>query len=91
LATLVELQPTPALAAAVRRMRERAWQKLGSARSRRRGLPSGALPALLPARVASGYLADIEAVGDNVFDPRLAAGSARTVFWLAAGALTRRF
>ena len=89
--TLFELKATPSLAAAVARMAERAGQHLASARSRRRGLPSAALPALLPARVASGYLADIGAVHGNVFDPRLAAGSARTVFRLAAGALTRRF
>jgi hypothetical protein len=54
-------------------------------------LPSAALPALLPARVASGYLADIEAARGNVFDPRLAAASARTVFRLARGALTHRY
>jgi len=91
LARLLELEPTPALASAVGRMIERARQHLASARSRRRGLPSAALPALLPARVASGYLADIEAARGNVFDPRLAAASARTVFRLARGALTHRY
>jgi len=91
LATLFELEPTPALAAAVRRMAMPARRHLASARSRRRGLPNAALPALLPARVASGYLADIEAARGNVFDPRLAGANARTVFRLARGALLRRF
>jgi NADH dehydrogenase [ubiquinone] 1 alpha subcomplex assembly factor 6 len=91
LGALFELKPPPALAVAVERMAGRARYHLASARSRRRRLPRAALPALLPARVASGYLGDIEAVGHNVFDPRLPPTSARTVLRLAWGALMRRY
>jgi NADH dehydrogenase [ubiquinone] 1 alpha subcomplex assembly factor 6 len=91
LGTFFELKPTPALAAAVERMAERARYHLASARSARRGLPSAALPALLPARIASGYLRDIEAARGNVFDPRLAAGASRTALRLAWGAVTLRY
>jgi phytoene synthase len=90
-ATLFELKPSPALAAAVERLAERASRRLASARSRRQRVPGNAMPALLPARVASGYLRDIEAVRHNAFDPRLPVASARTVLRLAWGALTRRY
>ena len=87
--TLFELRPSGAMARAVARIVERAQQHLASARSRR---PSRlALPALLPARIASGYLRDIEAVGDNVFDPRLTARASRTALRLAWGAALRRY
>jgi NADH dehydrogenase [ubiquinone] 1 alpha subcomplex assembly factor 6 len=91
LAALLELKPSPALGAAVARLVGRARQHLASARSRRPRVPRNALPALLPARAASGYLRDIEAVHGNAFDPRLAASGSRTVFRLAWGALTRRY
>ncbi len=89
LGTLLELKPSPALAAAVTRLASRARLHLASARSRRP--PRTALPALLPARIAAGYLRDIEMVGANIFDPRLAARASRTVLRLAWGAATRRY
>jgi NADH dehydrogenase [ubiquinone] 1 alpha subcomplex assembly factor 6 len=89
--TLFELKPSPALAAAVERLATRAREHLTSARIRRATLPKAALPALLPARAASGYLKDIEAVGGDIFDPRLAARASRTVMRLAWGALIRRY
>ncbi|HXP77620.1 MAG TPA: phytoene/squalene synthase family protein [Stellaceae bacterium] len=88
---LFELKPSPALAAAVGRLAERARDHLARARARRRGLPSAALPALLPARIASGYLRDIEAVQGDPLDSRLAARASRTVLRLAWGAVTRRY
>jgi phytoene synthase len=91
LRTLFELKPSPALTAAVERLAGRARQLLTRARSRRPRLPRAALPALLPARVAAGYLKDIEIVRGNVFDPRLAARASRTVLRLAWGAATRRY
>jgi NADH dehydrogenase [ubiquinone] 1 alpha subcomplex assembly factor 6 len=91
LAMLFELKPLPTLAAAVDRLAVRARERLTSARSRRRHLPKAALPALLPARIASGYLADIELVRGDVFDPRLTARASRTVLRLAWGAATRRY
>ena len=86
---LFELRPSPAVARAVERLVERARAHLASARSRRS--LRAALPVLLPARIASGYLRDIEAVGYDVFDPRLAARASRTVLRLAWGAVTRRY
>jgi len=90
-AALLELKPSPALAAAVARLIERARRHLASARSRRPLVQANALPALLPARAASGYLRDVEAVRGDAFDPRLGASSSRTVLRLAWGALTRRY
>jgi phytoene synthase len=91
LGTLFELRPSPALAQAVRRLAAQAREHLASARSRRSHIPKAALPALLPARIASGYLGDIAAVDGNVFDPRLAARANRTVLRLAWGAATRQY
>jgi NADH dehydrogenase [ubiquinone] 1 alpha subcomplex assembly factor 6 len=91
LAALFELKPLPTLAAAVDRLAERARERLRSARSRRRHLPKAALPALLPARIAAGYLGDIELVRGNVFDPRMTARASRTALRLAWGAATRRY
>lgn len=88
---LFELKTTPALAAAVGRMADRARRHLASARARRQRLPSAALPALLPARIAAGYLRDIAAVRGDPLDPRLAARASRTVLRLAWGAATRRY
>jgi NADH dehydrogenase [ubiquinone] 1 alpha subcomplex assembly factor 6 len=91
LGALFELKASRALAAAVERLADRARHYIASARSRRRGLPNAALPALLPARIASGYLQDIEATRGNVFDPQLAARASRTALRLAWGAMTRRY
>jgi len=91
LVALFELKPSPELSRAVERLVERARRHLTSARSRRRRLPGIALPALLSALVASGYLHDIDAVRGNPFDPTLAASSGRTALRLAWGALTRRY
>jgi phytoene synthase len=91
LATFFELEPSPALAAAVVRLAGRAREHLANARSHRRHLPKTALPALLPARIASGYLRDIELVRGNVFDPRLTARASRTALRLVWGAATRRY
>jgi NADH dehydrogenase [ubiquinone] 1 alpha subcomplex assembly factor 6 len=91
LAALFELKPSPALAAAVERLAGRASRHLARVRSRRPRLPRTAFPALLPARIASGYLGDIKAARNDPFDPRLAAGGSRTALRLAWGALTRRY
>ena len=91
LETLFELRPSAALAAAVGHLAARARQHLAAARVRRSELPKAALPALLPARIASGYLGDIKSVHGNVFDPRLAARESRSALRLAWGAATRRY
>lgn len=91
LETLFDLRPSAALAAAVDRLAGRAAEHLTGARARRSQLPKAALPALLPARIASGYLRDIESVRGNVFDPRLAARGSRSALRLAWGAAMRRY
>jgi NADH dehydrogenase [ubiquinone] 1 alpha subcomplex assembly factor 6 len=87
--TLFTGKPSPELAAAVERLAKGAREHLTSAHLRYP--PKAALPALLPARIAAGYLRDIETVRGNVFDPRLAARSSRTVWRLAWGFVRRRF
>jgi phytoene synthase len=89
--TVLELKPSPALKFAVARIADRARGYLADARAKRAQMPSAALPALLPGRVASGYLRDIDRVGGNPFDPRLITRSSRTVLRLAWGAATRRY
>ncbi|MGH7125420.1 MAG: phytoene/squalene synthase family protein [Stellaceae bacterium] len=88
---LFELRPSAALRAAVLQLAERASEQLASARSRRLLVPRRALPALLPARIASGYLRDIKMVRGDVFEPRLAARAGRTVLRLVWGAVRRRY
>jgi NADH dehydrogenase [ubiquinone] 1 alpha subcomplex assembly factor 6 len=87
--TLFEAKSSPALSLAVERLARAGRAHLARARALRP--PKAALPALLPARIAAGYLRDIEAVRGNVFDPRLMARSSRTVWRLAWGAATRRY
>ncbi len=87
--TLFEAKPSAGLIAAVERLAAAGRQHLVSARALRP--PKAALPALLPARIAAGYLRDIEVVRGNVYDPRLMARSSRTVWRLAWGAATRRY
>jgi phytoene synthase len=89
--TVLELKPSPGLKSAVARIADRAHGYLADARAKRGRIASAALPALLPGRVASGYLRDIESVGGNPFDPRLITRSSRTALRLAWGAATRRY
>jgi phytoene synthase len=70
---LREMKPSPALAAAVRALAERAGGHLRDARAHRREVPKAALPALLPAVLADGHLRRLARAGYDVFDPRLAA------------------
>jgi NADH dehydrogenase [ubiquinone] 1 alpha subcomplex assembly factor 6 len=56
---------SPGLTQVVRQVAERAKAHLAAAR-RHRGIPRGALPALLPARLADSYLAELGRAG---FDP----------------------
>jgi phytoene synthase len=87
--TLFKAEPSLGLIAAVERLARAAREQLARARAIRPA--KAALPALLPARIAGGYLRDIEFVRGNVFDPRLAARASRTAWRLASGAVTRRY
>ena len=63
----------PQLNAAVRQVAEAAERQLAEARRRRSEVPRAALPALLSATLASGYLALLRRGGYDPFDRRLAA------------------
>jgi phytoene synthase len=69
---LREMKPSPALAAAVRALADRARGHLRDARAQRRDVPKAALPALLPAVLADGHLRRLARAGYDVFDARLA-------------------
>ncbi|MFI4987182.1 MAG: phytoene/squalene synthase family protein [Alphaproteobacteria bacterium] len=58
---------TAGLATVVRRIAERAGEHLAAARQRRPRLPRAALPALLPAVLADGYLAELRRAGYEPF------------------------
>ncbi len=90
-AALFELKPTAGLAAAARSLAGRAQAQLSAARGRARRLPQAALPALLPARLASIYLRALERGGFDVFDPRLALPRGGNSLRLAWAALIRRY
>jgi NADH dehydrogenase [ubiquinone] 1 alpha subcomplex assembly factor 6 len=92
-AALFEFEPTPALAlaTAARRLAAGAHAHLSAARARARSIPAAALPALLPARLASVYLRALERGGFDVFDPRLALPRGGNSLRLAWAALIRRY
>jgi phytoene synthase len=69
--TMDELKGSPQLAAAVQALAGRARGFLSEARSVRGSVPAAALPALLPAVLADGYLRRLARAGYDVFDPRL--------------------
>lgn len=66
------LEPSPELAALVRSLAERVQRYLSEARRLSRDVSADALPALLPAALADGYLRRLERARYDVFDPRLA-------------------
>ena len=85
------LRPTPALRRAVETMAAAARRHLAAARRLRHDVPTAALPALLPARIADNALRRLERAG---FDPFSGAASAIDPLqsWrLAYAALRRRF
>jgi NADH dehydrogenase [ubiquinone] 1 alpha subcomplex assembly factor 6 len=90
LRTLFELKPSAPLAAAVERLVARADTHLAAARARAKQVPVAALPALLPARLASGHLRDLRAAGFDAFDRRLTVGG-KAGLRLAGAMLTRRY
>lgn len=63
--------PHAAVAAVARRLGEEAARRLSDARRRRRSVPREALPALLPAVLADGYLRRLRRLRWNIFHPDL--------------------
>ena len=82
---------TPGLRAAVREIAEAATQHLRSARAQPADIPRPALAGLLPAVVASRYLARLERAGYDPFAPALAIPDPLQIWRLALAALRRRF
>src|SRR3546814_4002106 len=68
---VMEFRSSSALAAAVQEVAEAAESHLAAARRLRRQIARDALPALLPATLASGYLRQMRRAGHNPFDMRL--------------------
>ena len=68
-----------------------AGRHLGEARALRAGLPKAARPALLPARLAAGYLRLLAKVGHDPFDPRLQGPQPGKAWRLLWAALTGRY
>ncbi|HWE75914.1 MAG TPA: squalene/phytoene synthase family protein [Stellaceae bacterium] len=70
--SLFALKPSPALAATARDIAARARQHLDAARRERASIPRAALPVLLHATLAERRLKQLDAIGHDFFDPRLA-------------------
>jgi phytoene synthase len=70
---------------------EIAGDYLSSARSRRREVPGEALPALLPATLAAGYLRQLRKCGFDPFDARVQAGSPLRHLWIGYNKLRGRY
>lgn len=68
-----------------------ARDQLGAARARRHEVPERALPALLPATLADGYLGAIAAAGHDPFDRRVQGKGAGRLVRLGVNAFRRRF
>jgi NADH dehydrogenase [ubiquinone] 1 alpha subcomplex assembly factor 6 len=88
---LFELRSTPGLQQVVAEVAAAAARHLGEARSLRRMLPRAALPALLPAALASADLARLRRAGYDPFAPLVAASDPWRSWRLTVAALTARY
>ncbi len=86
---IFELRTSPQACAVIERLAQTAHQHLRAAREHRRAVPKAALPALLPAVLADGYLADIEKAGYDVF--QVPVNAAPRTWRLALSRLSGRF
>jgi NADH dehydrogenase [ubiquinone] 1 alpha subcomplex assembly factor 6 len=82
---------TPALRAAVGEIAAAALRHLRAARADRGAIPRTAIPALLPAIIATRFLRRLERVGYDPFDRRLAVPDTLQSWRLAAAALFGRY
>jgi NADH dehydrogenase [ubiquinone] 1 alpha subcomplex assembly factor 6 len=82
---------TPALRAAVGEIAAAALRHLRAARTDRGAIPRAAIPALLPAIVATRFLRRLERVAYDPFDRRLAVPDALQSWRLATAALFGRY
>jgi phytoene synthase len=88
---LFDLRPSPTLNKVVERLADAARAHLRSARRLRHRIPKAALPALLPASLADGYLRRIGSAGYDVFDPAAAVAPSAAAWRLTARAALGRF
>jgi len=88
---VIGLRDTAALRESVKAIAAAASAHLAAARARRREVPSRALPALLPARVAATVLRRLERAGFDPFAPGVADRDPLQAWRLAAAMLFRRF
>lgn len=82
--------PHDGVAAVARALSGEAADLLAAARRHRRAVPKAAVPALLPAVLADGYLRRLSRLGYNVFHPDLATIDSRPIR-LTLSALTGRY
>ena len=82
---------TPALRAAIAEVAAAASSHLSAARARPGGVPRAALPALLPAVVATGWLRRLQRARYDPFDPAATRPDPLQGWRLAAAALRNRF
>jgi phytoene synthase len=89
--SMLELQNSPALEAAIAILADIAHAELAAARAVRDTVPRTAIPALLPAVLADGHLKRLERARYNVFDPRLAQRPGLLSARLSIAAMRRRY
>jgi len=85
------LKPDAGLVAAVGHLAAVARERLAAARALRGSVPAAAVPALLPATLADGYLARLRRARYDVFDPRIAARPGLMAARLAVNAFRGRY
>ncbi|MEC7646943.1 MAG: phytoene/squalene synthase family protein [Pseudomonadota bacterium] len=88
---MLDLKPSPELAAATKALSEEAMKHLVNARSNRRGIARSSVPALLPAILADTYLKRLQRAQNNVFDSRLAEPPGIATIRLAVAAILARY
>jgi NADH dehydrogenase [ubiquinone] 1 alpha subcomplex assembly factor 6 len=87
----VSVRDTYGLRTAARELAATASRHLDCARAQRGGLPRAALSALLPAKVAQGWLARLKQARYDAFDPSLRAPDPLQLWRLTLAAFLRRF
>ena len=91
LSELFALRDSPAIRGAVAELADTARARLADARRLRAEVPRAALPALLPATLADGYLSLLRRSAYNVFDPRVGAALPFRSWRLLAASTTGRY
>jgi phytoene synthase len=81
----------PGLPAVIEAVAGRARERLAAARAARKAVPAQALPAFLPATLASLYLKRIAAAGYDPFDTQVQAAGASRLVALTVGRLRKRY